>query len=948
MKKHHLLLIIVAALLLLTSCKDPAYEVTDDGVIIRLTPTDQQNVRLVRIQVYSDDIFRVTATPAKEFTAKESLSVVMGAAKNKNWSSRESGEMVEVITKTAKATVSLKTGNVSFYDKENNIIIKEDLNGRIFSAVTADGTPGYTMRQVFSSPDQEAIYGLGQHQSEELNYKGRNEVLFQYNTKVSIPFIMSTGNYGILWDNYSLTRFGDDRDFSQLSIFKQYDAEGNEGGLTATYYENADSGKVLLQRLEKDINYENLETVKNFPGNFPFNGTRITWEGQIEAPQTGTYRFGLYYAGYTKIWIDGQLLTDKWRTAWNPNLSKFSIDMNQGEKHTIRLEWKPDGGVSYIGLRVHSPVNPREQNKISFWSEMGDQIDYYFIRGNDMDQVISGYRQLTGKAQVMPKWAMGFWQSRERYKTQDELLATLQEFRNRHIPIDNIVLDWFYWREDDWGSHEFDPTRFPDPRRMVDEVHNLNGHLMISVWPKFYHTTAHYQEMEKIGAMYPQAVKDSIRDWVGKGYVGSFYDAYNQEARTLFWKQMNDHFGGLGIDAWWMDASEPDIQSNASIEYRKKLMNPTALGSSTQYFNAYALMNARGIYEGSREDIPDKRVFLLTRSGFAGLQRYAAATWSGDIASRWEDMRAQIPAGINYSMSGNPYWTMDIGGFCVENRFTVASEGSEDLEEWRELNARWTQYGAFAPLFRSHGQFPFREVFNIAPESHPAYKSMLYYNKLRYRMMPYIYSLTGMVWLNDYTIMRGLAMDFAGDTGVYDISDQYMFGPSVMVCPVVAYKARERKVYFPAGTGWYDFYSGDFTAGGQKMTVAAPYERLPLFIKAGSILPIGPEIEYTGQKPDDPIVLYVYTGADARFTLYEDEGTNYNYEKGEYAIIEMTYQDATGEFTIGGRKGDFPGMLKERTFQVTFVSKDKPRGFAPDKKPDLTIKYTGQETTVKK
>ncbi len=510
------------------------------------------------------------------------------------------------------------------------------------------------------------------------------------------------------------------------------------------------------------------------------------------------------------------------------------------------------------------------------------------------------------------------------------------------------MLDWFYWREDDWGSHEFDPTRFPDPRRMVDEVHNLNGHLMISVWPKFYHTTAHYKEMEKIGAMYPQAVKDSIRDWVGKGYVGSFYDAYNQEARTLFWKQMNDHFGGLGIDAWWMDASEPDIQSNASIEYRKKLMNPTALGSSTQYFNAYALMNARGIYEGSREDIPDKRVFLLTRSGFAGLQRYAAATWSGDIASRWEDMRAQIPAGINYSMSGNPYWTMDIGGFCVENRFTVASEGSEDLEEWRELNTRWTQFGAFAPLFRSHGQFPFREVFNIAPESHPAYKSMLYYNKLRYRMMPYIYSLTGMVWLNDYTIMRGLAMDFTGDTGVYNISDQYMFGPSVMVCPVVAYKARERNVYFPAGTGWYDFYSGDFAAGGQKMTVAAPYERLPLFIKAGSILPIGPEIEYTGQKPDDPIVLYVYTGADARFTLYEDEGTNYNYEKGEYATIEMTYQDATGEFTIGERKGDFPGMLKERTFQVTFVSKDKPRGFAPDKKPDLTIKYTGQETTVKK
>lgn len=938
----------LAAMLLFASCNNSSFDVLEDGVTVRLKPSDAWNTRLVRIQVLTDDIFRVSATPANEFTDRESLTVILKPTENKMWTVRETPDSVEVITNTTRARISLQTGIISFYDKQNQLLLKEDADGRSFSEISVDGTPGYSMRQVFDSPDDEGLYGLGQHQSEEFNYKGKNEVLFQYNTKVSIPVILSTHNYGILWDNYSLTRFGDARDFSQLSVFKLYDKEGNEGGLTATYYENADPAKVFVQRPEKEINYENLETIKNFPEKFPFYGSLITWEGQIEAPQTGTYRFGLYYAGYTKIWIDGKLLTDKWRTAWNPNLSKFDIDLKEGEKHSIKLEWKPDGGVSYIGLRVHTPVGPAEQNKISFWSEMGDQMDYYFIRGNNMDGLISGYRQLTGKAQVMPKWAMGYWQSRERYKTQDELLSTLQEFRKRHIPIDNIVLDWFYWREDNWGSHEFDLTRFSDPKQMMDKVHDLNARLMISVWPKFYHTTEHYKEMEKIGAMYLLATKDSIRDWVGKGYIGSFYDAYNPEARSLFWKQMNDHFGGLGIDAWWMDASEPDILSNASIEYRKKLMNPTALGPSTKYFNAYALMNARGIYEGSRESYPDQRVFLLTRSGFAGLQRYAAATWSGDIATRWEDMRAQIPAGINYCMSGNPYWTMDIGGFCVENRYVNAKEGSADLDEWRELNTRWTQYGAFAPLYRTHGQFPFREVFNIAPDNHPAYKSIVYYDKLRYRLMPYIYSLTGMVWLNDYTIMRGLAMDFGADAGVFNIGDQYMFGPSFLVCPVYAYKAREREVYFPAGAGWYDFYTGKYTDGGQKLTVPAPYDKIPLFVKAGSLVPIGPEIEFTSQMPADPVTLYVYAGADAGFTLYEDEGVNYNYEKGLYATIPITYMESTGELTIGDREGDFPGMLKERTFQVVWVSKDIPVGYKPDIKPMATINYTGQKTIIKK
>lgn len=371
-------------------------------------------------------------------------------------------------------------------------------------------------------------------------------------------------------------------------------------------------------------------------------------------------------------------------------------------------------------------------------------------------------------------------------------------------------------------------------------------------------------------------------------------------------------------------------------------MDPTALGPATQYFNAYALLNAQSIYEGWKQAYPDQRIFMLTRSGFPGLQRYGAATWSGDIATRWEDMNAQITAGLNYSMSGNPYWTMDIGGFCVENRYIQAKEGSADLEEWRELNARWIQFGAFAPLFRSHGEFPYREVFNLAPENHAAYKTVLYYSKLRYRLMPYIYSLAGMTWLKDYTLMRGLAMDFSDDKKVWNIENQYMFGPSIMVCPVTTYKMRERSVYFPEGNGWYDFYSGAYISGGQQMNVKAPYEKMPLYVKAGSIIPIGPEIEYA-QQSVDPITLYVYRGADATFEMYEDDGTSYGYEKGAYSIIPISYTETDGKITIGDRVGSFKGMPAERTFHIIWVDRDHPTGFDTIKKPDLVIRYVGKE-----
>ena len=929
----------------------PAPKVTrlPNGVVVSVSKSGDGGARLVRAQVVSDEIIRISALPGDSFPADKSLITSIQAPDSIPFQLDETDQELSLSTRSVTVKIKKQTGEVGFFDPSGTLLLREQKGGgKTFEPIEVDGDKGYSFRQVFESPDDEAFYGLGQHQSDEFNYKGRNEVLFQYNTKVSVPFIMSSRQYGLLWDNYSLTRFGNPSEPGQLSQFALFDEAGQKGALTASYYTRGDTANLFVKRPESEIDYENLETVKRFPERFNMNNSLITWTGYISPKESGLFNFLLYYAGYTKLFIDGkEVVAEHWRTAWNPNTCKFWLSLEKGKKYAFRLEWRPDGGTSYIGVKAYAPVDPAEQEKLSFWSEMGDMVDYYFVYGETPDRVVGQYRKLTGKSPIMPKWAMGYWQSRERYKTSQELLDVIAQYREKKIPLDNIVLDWFYWNEDSWGSHEFDATRFADPRAMVDQVHKMNAHIMISVWPKFYASTGHYREFDEKGWMYRLAVKDEIRDWVGRGYVGSFYDAYHPEARQLFWNQMKDHLYGLGFDAWWMDASEPDILSNASLAYRKQLSTPTHLGSSTRYLNTYALMNAQAIYEGQRGVDPDKRVFLLTRSGFAGLQRYATATWSGDIGTRWEDMKAQISAGLNFSMSGIPYWTMDIGGFCVERRYERPAEGSEDLNEWRELNARWHQFGAFCPLYRSHGQFPYREIFNIAPEGSPAYESMVYFNRLRYRLMPYVYSLAGMTWLNDYTLMRSLFMDFPTDTAVRNIGDQFLFGPALMVCPVSQYGARQRNVYFPKAALWYDFYTGTAVEPGTTRSVAAPMEQVPLFVRSGSILPVGPEIQYAAEKPADKILIYIYAGENGSFTLYEDEGTNYQYENGASSLIPFSWDDAKRILTIGSRVGSFEGMVEERIFEAVLVSKDKPLSFDPDRKANVSVKYSGTPLYIK-
>jgi alpha-D-xyloside xylohydrolase len=973
------------------------YTVDGNSITIPVKNVKAGGAKVVRLQVINDNIIRVQATSEDALPQKQSLMIVEQTAKPK-FTVNEDDDKVIVKAQNVEARVDVESGRVTFYDANGKELLKEAKDGKQFKNFTVPerefgikgGAPlteamkhGLTWQMKFDSPDDEAFYGLGQHQSEEFNMKGKNEDLFQYNTKVSIPFVLSNKNYGILWDSYSYCRFGNPNDYLQLNrAFKLYDRQGKEGHLTGTYIDR--NGKKLV-RDEDSIYYEYgtpakseiaLKTdnggIKNLPQGFNLQGANVVYEGFIEPECCGKctgkavdYQFILYYAGYVKVYIDGkEVVPERWRTAWNPNTYKFTAKVRKGVKNQLRIEWLPDGGESYCGLRVAEPRSEEERGQLSIWSEMARDMDYYFIAGNNFDEVISGYRTLTGKASLYPKWVLGFWQSRERYQTSKEIEDNLAEFRKRHIPIDNIVQDWNYWPEDQWGSHQFEASRYPNPQAMLDSVHAMHGRFMISVWPKFYVNTENYKELDKNGWMYNQSPTDDIHDWVGPGYKNGFYDAYDAGARKMFWRQMDEnlyskynHDGIAGVDAWWMDASEPNVRDCTPMWYRKALSGPTALGTSTEFFNAYSTVNADAIYNGQRSVWKGKdnepRVFLLTRSGFAGEQRFSTATWSGDIGTRWEDMRAQMTAGLNYSMSGIPFWGMDQGGFCVENRYVAAQQifnntgvENEDLKEWRELQARWSQFGAFIPLFRVHGQWPTREIWNIAPDNHPAYKSFVYYDKLRYRLMPYMYSLAGWAHFKDYTLMRALIMDFNGDKEVENIGNQWMFGPALMACPVGYYKARNRSVYFPKQCGWYNLYTNEYVEGGQSLVVDAPYEQIPVFVREGAIIPFGPEMEWCDEKPAELINLYIYAGQNGAFQLYEDEGVNYNYEKGKFATIDITYDDAAKTVKFGARKGNFNGMLKNRRFNIVLITKDAPKPLNLVDPQGIMVQYNGKEVSV--
>jgi len=920
-----------------------AYVRIADGILV--TPAGGA-AKKVRLEVVSPTIIHVTAFPGEQTALQPSLMAVRTGSSRVGFKISSRTEAVVLSTGKVTAVVRLDDGQVVFEDPRGKVIAREVADWRELEPVSIDGKSYYAIRQQFESTPGEAFYGLGQHQTGIIDYKGRDLTLAQHNMDVAVPFVVSSRDYGILWDNDSVTRFGNPKPWEQLSkSLTLYDAHGKEGGLTARYYLD---GKLVLERTERDIDYQYLDRQGKFPASFPQSlvelpHVKVVWTGKLAARTGGLHTFSLYGSDYQKLWIGGVEVIDAWRQNWNPWFRDFRVGMSPGKPVALRLEWDREGG--YLALLHRDPLAQAERERLSLSSQAGQAIDYYFIRAASLDGVIGGYRYLTGKAVLLPRWAYGFWQSRDHYETQQELLGVIEKYRQLGLPLDNIVQDWRYWQDDAWGSHEFDRSRYPDPRAMIAKVHALNAHLMISVWPKFYPSTDDYKALAARSYIFPLSVALGIKDWVGPGYRYGFYDPFSQGARQLYWRQIDERLASLGVDAWWLDADEPDMVSNTTLEERQALMSPTPLGPGAALFNAYSLEHVRGVYDGNLAARPNTRPFILSRSGFAGLQRYGATVWSGDIAPRWSDLKNQIAAGVGFSLSGLPNWTMDIGGYQPESRYLHPTP--EDLEEWRELNTRWFEFGAFCPVFRSHGQFPHREIYNLAPAGSEVYGALAYYDRLRYRLMPYIYTLAGDTWLENSTIMRALEMDFASDPKVRDIADEYMLGPAFLVSPVYEYRARRREVYLPAGTLWYDFYSNSTFQGGREISAAAPLARMPLFVRAGAIVPVGPAIEYTGEKPDAPLTLLVYTGASGHFTLYEDEGTNLDYRSGRYATIPFSYDQATGRLTIGPRSGEFPGMQQSRAFHIRWMSPNGRPGDDFTAPADSTVRYSGAAVQVR-
>ena len=938
-----LLIFLIPTVLFAFSQHELHYQKLQNGIILTLKSGK------LKIQLYTNQIIRVTFVNTEDFLSKKSL-VVIENPQNIKWELIESGKSISIITEKLKADINTETGTIQFFDKNGKILLKEHQSKpRTMTNAEVMGEKTFHVTQRFILTPDEGIYGLGQHQDGYMNYRGKEVILVQTNTVAVNPFLVSTNGYGILWNNYSKTVFEDDE-------------------------------------------------------------------------------YGM-----------------------------------------------------------------------SFWSEVANQVDYYFMAGETMDEIIAGYRFLTGQAPLFGKWAYGYWQSKERYKDAKELVGTVNEFRKRQIPIDNIVQDWRYWGENEyWSSMKFDETIFPEPEKMIDRLHNeLHVHLMNSIWPALGIKTEIYKELKEKGLVYPPV------HW-STGYV---YDAYSKEAREIYWRYIKAGLISKGVDALWMDATEPELADQQSHEISEKYMKQfgmTALGSFARYLNPYSLMTTEGVYQGFRRDFPNKRVFILTRSAFAGQQRNAAVTWSGDIVANWEVFRKQISAGINFCMSGIPYWTHDIGAFFPGIRGGLYPAGCND-PAYQELYVRWFQFGAFTPIFRSHGTGTPREPWQFGEPGYWAYDVLLKYDHLRYRLLPYIYSLAWKVTNEGYTMMRGLPMDFDHDRNTFIIDNQYMFGGVFLVTPVTAEMYHKAKIpgepipsrnliapvgqtgglhgeyfegtdfnkkvnarkdsvidfnwsggppakcpidnysvrwvgdlltdeageyeigvltddgarlwldneliidawshqgaayyssqqeltankkykikleyflgggdaviklswkkpspqvkesgiqtvksvptYLPQCEGWYDFWTGEFHEGGQTIERETPIDIMSLYIKAGAIVPMGPFKQYSTEKPEDPIELRVYTGADAEFVLYEDENDNYNYEKGIYSTISFHWNEMAQTLTIGKREGEFPGMLRERKFQIVWVKKGHGIGVEVASKIDQIVNYMGEAVVVKR
>jgi alpha-D-xyloside xylohydrolase len=803
----------------------------------------------MRIEFCGDDVVHVVASRTTDIpAAKVPVAVHQCQA---NAFQKDSGrEEIKLSNSAITVRVNLASGAISFLSKDGKAVLSEPpAGGKSFEVPSVWETKEWQVQQTFLSPSDESLYGLGQHQEGVWDLRRVPLRLHQSNTNISIPFLLSSKGYGILWNNPSLTDF--------------------------------DPADQVIQ-----IN--------------PENG-----KGKFKTGAKGSYGFLVSSDNRNRLTVevDGRQVVNL-QNMWTPTSASGVIELQGNEEHEISAR----GGPAGVELTVRPP-----QDTTTFRSEVGQAIDYYFFYGPALNRVISEYRELTGAAPLFPKWAYGYWQCRERYHNQKEILDTAVQFRTRKIPVDALVQDWQYWGKYGWNAMKFDEDSYPHPKQLIDELHAKDLHMMISVWSRFGEDTDVYKRMQARSLLIPGT------PWM---------DFFNPEARKAFWAELDKELFKDGMDSWWMDASEPEFDVLKGKQ--------TFLGSGESVRNAYPLYVTQAIYEGQRATTDRKRVVILTRSAFAGQQRNAAASWSGDITGNWITLRRQISAGLSFSMSGLPYWTTDFGGFFrPDDQYTS--------EKYHELLVRWYEYGAFCPIFRVHGYKSNAEPWNYGPEVE---RIFVKYDDLRYRLLPYIYSAAWGVTQKGETLMTALPLEFAADRGSRIISDQFLFGSALMVAPVATEGATQREVWLPGGTDWIDFWTGQRAKGGQTVIAQAPLETIPIYVKAGSIVPFGPSVESAGVK-SDPIDVRVYDGADADFTLYEDEGDNYDYERGARSVIAMHWNNKTETLTIGDRQGSFPGMLEHRAFRVVRVATSRSVGSAPAQSFDATVSYEGKGVSIR-
>lgn len=825
-----------------------------------------------------------------------------------------------LILKTGKFEIRFDkaTQALSFYDPTGALILKE--NARSLTPHKLGDLETKQSQQSFALAPGEAIYGLGQHQEGSMNYRGSSVTLQQKNTDVAVPMMVSSQGYGILWDNPAITTVNVGSGPEETVPSEQLFDEDGKPGLTGRYYADENFQKLALTRTDPTIDFDWTKTP---PPGLPHDHYAVRWTGTLLAKEAGEYVLKGISDDGVRLWIDDKPVFTDWTSrAVKPTSGRIRFEANS--RHKVRLEYYQD---QFDAIMRFAWSRPAKDQNLTWTSEAADALDYYFIYGPEPDDVISGYRKLTGDAPMFAKWVWGFWQCKERYQSSQELLDVVREYRRRQIPFDGIIQDWQYWSPAPWGSHEFDPKRYPDPKKLMDDLHAENVHAIISVWPKFDNKSPNADELLKAGALY-----STVIPYVFPAGEGRWYDPFNPTARRLYWNQISREIFKYGWDGWWLDASEPELGGKWG-EYRTF---QTAAGPGAKVFNAYPLLHTQAVYQGHLRENPAKRPFILTRSAYAGQQRNGAVTWSGDISGTWEVFRNQIPAGLNFCLSGIPYWNTDTGGFFG---------GNPSDKGYQELFTRWFQFSAFCPMFRVHGTGAPKEMWRF---DEPTQKILADFDRLRYHLLPYIYSTSWQVANQGDTMMRGLVMDFRNDPAVYDIADQFLFGPGLMVCPVVSPGAESRSVYLPKNETWTDFWTGKTYAGGQTIEAKAPISRLPLFVRAGTILPYGPEIQYATQKVD-PLEIRIYPGKNGTFTLYEDENDGARWKQGVHAEIPFTWDDAQKTLTVGKRKGAFPGMLKSRTFRIVLVSGNKGVDIDSSTTVDRVVTYDGgpQSITLK-